>query len=383
MRVLISVNDATGHVLPVLPLLRELVGRGHQVLVACPGPTAARLVTVAGAETRTLAPHPVPPVEDCPPHGQHAARLTWAVQRSWPNDGRGWTGQLVALARGWQPDLVVVEPVEHAGRVAAAALGLPVVEHGWGFTLPAGTESAASQGISDVYDAYGATARPPALRLDVGPAELQADDIEPGVERFRFMPWSPAAAPLPAPVAGRPRVLVTLGTFDNPRAAERIRVAVEAVAGLGVEVVVALGNADRTGSGSWPDGVLVVEWLDFASEVTRCDLVLHHAGAGSSLTTATSGVAAVCLPQAGDQFRNAALLEAAGAALVLEPDQADRTRVAGLTARALADPAIAAAAARLAAHNTALPGPGAMVDRLELLMTSEVIDAAPGGQQSR
>jgi UDP:flavonoid glycosyltransferase YjiC (YdhE family) len=95
--------------------------------------------------------------------------------------------------------------------------------------------------------------------------------------------------------------------------------------------------------------------------------VLHHAGAGSSLTTATSGVPAVCLPQMGDQFRNAGLLAAAGAALVLDPDQADRDSVAELTSRALTDPSIAGAAAGVGKLNAALPGPNAMVDRLELL----------------
>ena len=273
----------------------------------------------------------------------------------------------MALAQEWRPELAVVEPVEHAGRAVAAALGLPVIEHGWGFSLPAGSDLAATDGLQDLYARLGAVARPPVLRADTSPALLQAADIAPEVERFRYVPWSPVAEVLPPPAPGTPRVLVTLGTYENPHAAERIRGAVHVIAKLGVEVVVALGHVDRGSAAGWPAGVLVAQWIDFADEVTRCDLVVHHAGAGSSLTTVLSGRPAVCLPQMGDQFRNAGLLATAGAAVLLEPDRADLPAVADAVGRALTDPGIAAAAAVVGAHNAELAGPEAIVDRLELL----------------
>lgn len=370
MRVLVTVNDATGHVLPLLPLIGALAGSGHEVLVASPGPVAGRLVTVPGVEVTEVVARPTPPVTpDSPAHDQHAARLEWAVERSWPNDARGWADELLALAQEWRPELAVVEPVEHAGRAVAAALGLPVIEHGWGFSLPAGSDLAATDGLQDLYARLGAVARPPVLRADTSPALLQAADIAPEVERFRYVPWSPVAEVLPPPAPGTPRVLVTLGTYENPHAAERIRGAVHVIAKLGVEVVVALGHVDRGSAAGWPAGVLVAQWIDFADEVTRCDLVVHHAGAGSSLTTVLSGRPAVCLPQMGDQFRNAGLLVAAGAAARLDPPEVDGPALAAAVTAALADTSMTAAASRLASANAALPPPAALVERLASLLS--------------
>lgn len=367
MRVLVSVNDAVGHVLPVLPLVRALRHADHDVALASPGPTAGRLVSIDGVRALSIAAEPVGPVEDPPPRGQHAARLQWAIQRSWPNAARGWAAPLLVAARDWRPDLVVVEPVEHAGRVAAAALEVPLVEHGWGFTLPDGSDSAAAAGILDLYAAHGTAPRPPGLRIDVGPQTLQAGDVPAGVERSRYLAWSPDLPPLPPPAAGRPRVLVSLGTFDNPHAADRLRAAVAAVASLPVEVVVALGNADRGGAQGFPETAVVAEWVDVPGEVLRCAAVVHHAGAGLSMTTITSGLPALCLPQGADQFRNAGLLAGAGAAVVLEPELADARSIRRAVLHLLDDDGPRTAAWSVRRQNDELPGPEAVVARLEAM----------------
>jgi UDP:flavonoid glycosyltransferase YjiC (YdhE family) len=355
VRVLVSVNDAVGHVLPVLPLARALCAAGHEVLLASPGPAAGRLASITGVTVRALPAAEVPLLDEPPPPGDHEGRLSWAVRRSWPNDARGWVGPLLECAREWRPDVVVVEPVEHAGRVVAAALGLPLVEHGWGFTLPAGSASSATAGILDLYDAHATAPTEPALRLDLGPAVLQAPDIPAGVDRYRFEPWSTQAPLLPDPRPGRPRVLVTLGTFDNRHAADRLRSAVRAVASLPVEVVVALGNTDRGGAHGFPEGVVVAEWLDAAREVPRCAAVVHHAGAGLSMTSVTAGVPALCLPQGADQFRNAALLSGTGSALVIEPGSVDPASVVDAVRVLLDDDRVRAAAQEVSRRNDALP----------------------------
>jgi UDP:flavonoid glycosyltransferase YjiC (YdhE family) len=365
VRVLVSINDATGHVLPVLPTLRALIEAGHQVLLASPGPTGRRLGSLPGVEVQELPKGPMPEIEPPPPTGP-ADVLTWAVTRSWPNDAHGWVGELLSTARGWRPDLVIVEPVEHAGRVTAAALDLPWVEHGWGFSLPVGTSHLAAQGISGLYAEHGCRARPPDLLVDLGPYELQSPDIEPGVERFRYQPWSGTAPLLPAPV--RPRILVTLGTFAFRGAAARMRLIVDALSGRDEEVVVALGNPDRRSGGDWPHDVTVADWLDLTEEVRRCALVLHHGGAGSSLSTALSGRPAVCLPQAADQFRIAARLEAAGVAVVVQPAQLSVETLTAAVDRALKDPALAESAVRLQQSNQRLPGADQLVRRLEALV---------------
>jgi hypothetical protein len=44
--------------------------------------------------------------------------------------------ELLPVARGWNPDLLVCEQLELAGPVAAALLGVPNVTHGLGHPLP-------------------------------------------------------------------------------------------------------------------------------------------------------------------------------------------------------------------------------------------------------
>jgi UDP:flavonoid glycosyltransferase YjiC (YdhE family) len=372
MRVLVTVNDAFGHVLPLAPTVHALARRGHDVLLACSGPSV-RLARCPGVEIREYEPVVVPQLREAPPRSDHVARLAWSVRISWPNDARGWAAALLDDARAWRPDVVVVEPVEHAGRIAAAALGVPLVEHGWGFTLPAGVDRAAGEGLSDVYAAAGAVARPPHLRVDLGPDDIQAGDGPPAVQRYRYVPWSPPAVPLPPPDS-RPRVLVTLGTVAHPDAAPRLRAAAEAAVALGAEVIVAVGNRDRLAGGAWPAGVRTADWMDLPAEVARCALVVHHGGAGTAWASLAAGVPAVCLPQAGDQFRNAELLARAGAALVVQPEDADQETLRRTIAKTFGDRSMSRAAWRVQRDNAALPGP----DDLATLLEVCVADTTPG-----
>ncbi len=360
MRILVTANDAYGHLLPLVPAVRRMRERGHEVVLAAPGDRARSLhpeLTVWSYPWAPPAHPPTPPADPDP-----AARLAWATTRSFPHDARGWVGPLLANARRYRPDVVVCEPVEHAGRVVAAALGVPLVEHGWGFTLPAGTDAAGAAGLADVYAAAGTTARVPDVRVDLGPAAVQAPDAQPGVVRYRYVPWSRPVPPLPAP--GRlPRVLLTLGTYPHPGADVRLRAAAEAATVPGWEVVVVLGHADRgSARAGWPAGTRVAEWVDLPAEVRRCALVVHHGGAGSCWAALTHGVPAVCLPQAADQFRNAGLVVAAGAGLTVPPGVTSVEDLRAVFAAARADADLAAGAARVSRSNAALPDTDALVD---------------------
>jgi UDP:flavonoid glycosyltransferase YjiC (YdhE family) len=363
VRILVTVNDAYGHILPLVPTVHRLRERGHEVVLAAPGDRASSL-QLEGIDVWSYpwAPPPSPPAP--PSETDPNVRLAWATTLSFPHDARGWVRPLLADARQFRPDLVVCEPVEHAGRVVAAALEVPLVEHGWGFTLPAGTSSAAAIGLADVYAAAGAVAREPDLRVDLGPATVQALDAQPGVARYRYLPWSPPAAVLPPP--GRlPRVLLTLGTYPHPGADVRLRAAASAASALGGEPIVVLGHADRGSTRSgWPPGVQVADWVNLAVEIGRCALIVHHAGAGSCWTALTAGVPAVCLPQAADQFRNADLVAAAGAGVAVMPDVTEVADLRAVFSSAWADTNLAAGAAQVCQGNATLPDTDALVDRV-------------------
>ncbi|MGI5175767.1 glycosyltransferase [Dactylosporangium sp. CA-152071] len=366
MRVLVTVNDAYGHVLPLVPTVQELISRRHDMLVACPGGTLNRL-SLGGLRTCRYVPVETAPLPiGPPPRDRIVERLAFSVHLAWPNVARGWAGQLLEDARRFRPDLVICEPVEHAGRVVAAILGVPFVEHGWGFTLPVGADVTAAHGLADLYQTTGTTYQEPSLRVDLGSAALQASDIDQAIERYRYVAWSPPTELL-APPGLKPRVLVTLGTFPKPGAAERLQQAVGAATELDAEPVVVLGNEDRRSLDGWPSSVTVREWVDLPAEITRCALVVHHGGAGTSWATLLAGVPAVCLPQSGDQFRNAERLAGAGAATVVMPDAMDALTLRRAFSQALADPSLAAGADRVRRSNDSLPPTAALVDRLEMI----------------
>lgn len=352
MRILVTTNAAVGHFLPMAPTVAALAARGHDVRIGCPESfepfvRRAGFDALACEEIEVSAPVPAPP-----PAEDRDGRLIWAVTLSWPSDCRPWVDSLLRQARQWRPDLVVVEPVEHAGRIVAATLGAPLAVHGWGFTLPAFVDELAPSGILDLYERVSATPPRPALVADLGTAAVQAADAAP-VQRYRYRPFSVAGHPLPPPRTDKRRVLVTLGTYANASAAALIRAAAAAALDNGADVIAVLGNDDRGSHETFPPGATVLEWVDMPAALAGCDLVVHHGGAGTSWTALSCGTPAVVLPQAGDQFRNAEILSAAGAALVCSsPKIGD---VAAAIARGLADSKLAEQAATVARDNAAMP----------------------------
>jgi UDP:flavonoid glycosyltransferase YjiC (YdhE family) len=319
MRILVTANAAVGHFLPMAATVAELVASGHEVRIGCPE-SFEPFVRKAGFEAfgckEIAVSVPVPPP---PPVEDRDGRLIWAVTLSWPSDCRPWVDSLLRYAEQWRPDLVMVEPVEHAGRIVAAALGTPLIVHGWGFTLPAHVQASAPSGILDLYERLSATPARPALVADLGPSAVQASDIEP-VQRYGYRPFSVPGHPLPPARSRKRRVLVTLGTYANFRAASLIRAAVAAALEGGADVIAVLGHDDRGSRETFPPGATALEWVDMRTAMAGCDLVVHHGGAGTSWTALSSGKPAVVLPQAGDQFRNAEILSASGAALVCSSD---------------------------------------------------------------
>lgn len=352
MRILVTTNAAVGHFLPMGATVAELVTAGHDVRIGCPA-SFAPLVSAAGftpmaCDETDVAPSVPPP----PPAGDHQGRLMWAVTWSWPADSRSWVDSLLRQAREWQPDVVVVEPVEHAGRVVAAALGLRLIVHGWGFTLPADIERRSSTGLRDLYRRASARPPAPAFTADLGPRTVQADDIG-ETRRYRYLPFSLPDAPAPPARDGRPSVLVTLGTYANPRASALLYTTTEAALDNNASTVVVLGNKDRGSSDDFPSAATVLDWVDMPAAVAGCDLVVHHGGAGTSWAALTAGKPALVLPQAGDQFRNAALLRNSGAAAVSYSHR--REELAPAIGQALGSTELRQRAEYVARENAALP----------------------------
>ena len=163
---------------------------------------------------------------------------------------------------------------------------------------------------------------------------------------------------------GRPLVYVTLGTVVSEPTL--FRSLLDGLAGLdGVAALVTTGKADPAALGSVPAGIRLERFVPQAAVLPRADAAVTHGGSGSTLGVLAHGVPLVLVPHAADQFDNAARAAAAGAAVVLQPDEVTPAAVAESLRRVLTEPDVRAGAASVAAEIQAMPGPDEAAGAIE------------------
>lgn len=272
---------------------------------------------------------------------------------------------LVPRAEEWRPDIVIHEPAEFAGAIAARRTGAWHAVHGLGLTPPAPIRTMLEPTMINVYARWGMPDLAAAVfdgpLLDIGPASFW-----PGGDRAfpRSLPLRPYAGDvqttdqLPAAVDALPAgdiVYLTLGTVfhDVP---DVFRACLAGLRELPVNVVVTVGpGADPAALGPQPPTVVVEPYIPQALLLPRCRLVISHGGAGTTLGAFGHGLPQLILPQAADQFINAAAAEATGATLTLPPGTVTPEAVQAAVRRLLDDPAFALAAKILQAEIDSMP----------------------------
>jgi UDP:flavonoid glycosyltransferase YjiC (YdhE family) len=285
---------------------------------------------------------------------------------------------LRALAASWRPDLIVHPPVDLAGPLLAAELGVPSVCYGFGQPFDANVVEAIAVRVAPMWeaaalapDSYGGIYR--GLYLDPCPPSLGGTDEEvpasQGVQRIRPEVPGDLAATLPEwarELGTRPVVYVSLGTapqFNQPSSFQPL---LAGLAGTGAEVVVTVSRLhDPAALGELPPTVHVEQWLELAPLLARCDAVVCHAGTGTTLASLAAGLPLVLIPQGADQFDNARACQRAGAAQVLLGDQVTPEAVREAVGAVLADASPERVAARgLAAEIASMPSATAVARTL-------------------
>ena len=97
----------------------------------------------------------------------------------------------------------------------------------------------------------------------------------------------------------------------------------------------------------------------------RCAAVVAHAGSGSVIGSLAHGLPLVLVPQGADQFDNAARCAAAGAAVVVRPEELTAEAVRLALRRILDEPSFAEAARAVQAEIAAMPTAEDVCSRLE------------------
>lgn len=384
MRVLCSTTPMDGAFGPFMPLGRALVDRRHEVIVASGANLEGRVVE-NGLEFLEAGLSAM--------EGMLAARADAEVMAAPADDRVSFPAamfgsvhpgtKLPALRElgGSRPlDLVVHPPVDVAGPLLAAELGVPSVCYGFGQPFDPRVVAAIAARAHPLWEAAGLEPdpyggiyrgryldpRPPRLRNGATvPAAMGTYPIRPEI------PGDPEAS-LPAwadHLGDRPVVYVSLGTaplFNQPA---KFAPLLAGLAGEEVEVVVTVSELnDPAAFGELPARVHVERWLPLAPLLRRCDAVVCHAGTGTTLAALTAGLPLVLVPQGADQFDNARACEAAGAARVLMPGQVTAAAV-GNSVRAvlLPDSSERAAARALATEIAMMPAAANVARDLESL----------------
>ncbi|MEU9155359.1 nucleotide disphospho-sugar-binding domain-containing protein [Streptomyces sp. NPDC048417] len=369
MRVALSAL-VPSHLLPMVPLAWALQAAGHEVLVIA-DQEVARTAVAAGLAATEITPADVAGADvDVPGTGRdHGLVRTEAYLPDW-----------LRLATAWSTDLLVTDPLDHAGWITAGALGITLVVHRYGpEAFSTRLHRKVEEPLRPVAVAAGSAGGlpRPALIVDPSPPSMRSPDLAPG-HPVRFVPYggggtTPAWALLPP--AGR-RVAVCLGIWGGARYAtdglpSAFRQVIEVSAATpGVETVFLLPPGRRAGVGPLPATVRVADPLPLGHLAPGCDLIVHHGGAGTALTALAHGVPQLVLPPDQPFLRTTAELVAGAHAGRAVPDAAtaERREVSEAFEDLLSAPGYAAAANRLAAEIRSQPGPAELVAVLERLV---------------
>jgi MGT family glycosyltransferase len=325
MRFLMAGVSAPSHIYPSLAVIEELVRRGHEVTYVV-GERHRALVEPTGA---TVVGHPtILPIDDEP----------------WPEDPgeamRVFLDEAIAVLphiTGLEPaDAVLYDIGGFAGHVAAHRWDVPAIQLSPATVAWEGYEA----DMAEFYDAlkaspsgsaYFATLRAwlddnhvaldndtflgkPNACVVLLPKALQphADEVSdryvfagPAIDESRKQGWTP-------PPGDQPLVYISFGTAYTDRA----DLYTDFIAQLAPDhrVVIATGKVDPK---TLADTVTAARTQPQLDVLEHADVFITHAGMGGANEALWYGVPVVAVPQAVDQFANAATLEAIGAGVQL------------------------------------------------------------------
>ncbi len=287
-----------GHINPGLPLVTELVARGHRVTYA----TTAKFADHVAAAGATPLLHTTTFPTRMPEDGEAGVQM-------FVDEFRAVTPQIEALYEGDRPDVIVCDIGAFQGTVLADRWGIPVVQISASYIAIPGSNAddfpkfVADNGIPDAL----LTPRPCLVAL---PRSFQFD--APTIDgTFTFVGPMGRPQPWTAP-DDRPVLLISLGSSYTDRP-DFFRDCLTAFADNGWHVEMSIGNfIDPADLGPIPANVTVSRWVPQAAILTRANAFITHAGMGGVMEALAQGVPLIAVPQAVDQLLTGPRIEELG-----------------------------------------------------------------------
>ena len=367
-RVLFVALGGHGHVTPTLPLVGELIRRGHRVEYAC-GPEFGDAVAATGAHWVALPG--LPPFTPPADVGPEAVALWFrhffaALAATYP--------VLLEHCDAARPDAVVYDATNWPARLVARRLGIPAVR-----TVPNLAENQAYSGIDRALTAgldddpemaafagdVAAFAAEHHVDLDVASTmdvtealnlvfvprafQPEGDSFD---ARFRFLgpvlgtradgQWAP-------PDTERPLLYVSLGSIFTDRP-DLYRTCLGAFDDGSWQVAMTIGDTDPTELGPLPSTVEVRPWFPQLAVLARATAFLTHAGMGSTMEALYHGVPLLTVPQMPEQVVNANRVTELGLGRRLDPRSLTADGLRGAVEEVVASPVVRAGVDRMRAE---------------------------------
>jgi UDP:flavonoid glycosyltransferase YjiC (YdhE family) len=372
MRIVATVLPGLGHLNPMVPLLRALASRGHELEVVVPPPFTPYVERVGLPATGLGPSWTEMDIDDVHP-GWH--ELDGPAQlRVWTEFATRFEPYLRRHVEAARPDVIVHDHFEFAAWLVGERLGIPWVPYA--MTVRALDPAlialcAATDAIDAMREAAGLTADGGAgggtwLYLDALAPSLTAELLPPGptVHHVRHVADDRTGddARLDALVErtpGRPFVYVTLGTIFNRSEAIMARL-IEGAGRVDADVLVTIGENGEMPA-SVPANVTVERYVPQTQLYPSLSAVVCHGGFGTVFGSLDHGLPVGCAPIAADQSVNAALIAQAGAGCnlattvpdgalfpVLQEGEPDPATVAATIERLIHDQKLRARAGELA-----------------------------------
>lgn len=322
---------ALSHIYPTLPVVAELVRRGHRVSYAAATERTA-LVEAAGARAlpyESTRPNDSDPGYRIYPPGEHMARglhdFLTEVELALP--------QLEERFEDDLPDLILFDRLAFAGSVLARKLGVPAVQlwpmmvsgpH-WSWVRESDLEHPlflsyttrvekflANQGFPLAPEEFLAPPVRGHIAFVPRAFQINADRLD---ETYSFVGPCLEHRPMQTdwtPPPGKEVLLITLGSLDNCHP-DFYRACFTAFGGSRWHVVMPIGSRfDPTVLGPIPPNFAVAPAFPQLEVLKHAKVFVSHAGLGGVLEALSAGVPQVALPRTREQQANAQRLTELG-----------------------------------------------------------------------
>jgi calicheamicin 3'-O-methyl-rhamnosyltransferase len=383
MRVLVTSTPGTGHAYPMMPLVADLQRAGHEVLWATAEDGVALVrrhgfdVAVAGMnlqERRAFLEPRFPEIFRLPARLRRGHLFSGMFARA---AAPRMAIELEPIVERFRPDVVVHEWGEQAAAPIAVARSIPHASIAFSGALPEHAVPMVEEALEPLWSSFGL--RRPSISDMAGdvyfhpfPKSMgQATALDQARElRPTTRSESSSEEPEWLGAFGRDRkaIYITSGTTPIVAAMAPWRNLFEAVASQDVDVLTTVGpQISFDELGPIPLNVRVERFVPQHLVLDRVALVVSHAGAGTILAAAASGVPQLAVPTWADQWENSDACVRTGAGLMLEEDERDAASIQDAILRLLSNKEFSLAAGQLAREIAAMPSSSDHVRTLEQL----------------